>query len=323
MTAAKQYLTVVKPSSAAEKATQTTLDTIVVTPAIAKGWKLPPFQRELKDSKKVQEVADAIKTEQVIPGIITLGVLRSAPSTHYLVDGQHRRHAFLMAELAEAFVDIRWIHCDTMGELADEFRKLNGSIAKMTGDDTLRAIAETNKSLQFIKGKFPRVGYSHIRRDANAAIISMSALLRCWQGSAPEAPTTGGGSVTMIADNLSLEEAEQCVAFCELAWKAWGADRQHHKLWGNLNMVLCMWMYRRLVITAYSANVKKITREMFMKCLMSLAANEEYCSWLVGRNLNDRDRSPTYQRIKYMFGQRLEQETGDKHRLPSPAWSGR
>jgi hypothetical protein len=44
--------------------------------------------------------------------------------------------------------------------------------------------------------------------------------------------------------------------------------------------------------------------------------------WLVGRMLNDRDRSPCYQRIKGIFQKRVEQEKGSKPRLPQPAWSG-
>lgn len=321
--AQKQYLTIVPPKSAAEKKTSTTVDTIVVTPALARGWKIPPFQRELKDSKKVLEVMEEIRREQIIPGIIAIGILRSAPSSHYLVDGQHRRYAFILAEIPEAFVDVRYIHADTMAELADEFRKLNGSISKMTSDDSLRAIEESNKSLQLIRKNFAHVGYSNIRRGPKAPVISMSAVLRCWQGSVPEAPTTGGASVTNIADNLSLEEAEELVKFLELAFTAWGNDSAYHRLWGNLNLTLCMWLYRRVVITAYSANIKKISRDQFKKCLMSLSADSEYCSWLVGRNFGEKDRSPTYVRIKGMFAKRLEQDTGDKMRLPAPTWSAR
>ena len=40
---------ILKPATEAEKATQTTLDTIELTPKIFATWKLPPFQRPLRD----------------------------------------------------------------------------------------------------------------------------------------------------------------------------------------------------------------------------------------------------------------------------------
>jgi hypothetical protein len=44
---------------------------------------------------------------------------------------------------------------------------------------------------------------------------------------------------------------------------------------------------------------------------------------LLGRQLRERDRSPTYSKLKAIFAKRIEAETGDKPRLPSPNWGGR
>lgn len=88
-------------------------------------------------------------------------------------------------------------------------------------------------------------------------------------------------------------------------------------------MTVCMWLYRRLVITPYSSSTKKLTKEMFSKCLMGVAADAHYAEWLVGRQLRDRDRSPAYQRVKALFAKRIELETGEKPRLPSPDWGGK
>lgn len=322
MSNAKPYLSIVKPTSTAEKATRTTVDTILVTPELAKSWKLPPFQRDLKETQKVIEVSEKIKkgNPPTIPGILTLGVVDKVV---YILDGQHRRHAFLLSGVFEAFADVRYAHFDTIAEMSREYRELNARLVNMTPDDTLKALEHENPQLARLRRQCPFIGYAYIRRGEKTPVVSMSALVRCWFGSSTEVPSVGGMSAQDVADNLSMEEVDTLISFCDLAFKAWGRDTAHHRLWGNLNLAICMWLYRRLVITAYSANVKKISKELFMKCLMSLAADGEYCSWLVGRNLKERDRSPTYQRIKSKFAKRLEEETGDKPRLPSPSWGGR
>ena len=316
----KPYLKVVEPTSKAQKATRTTLDTVLLTPTIAKGWKLPSFQRPLKVNFKVMEVMNEIRDTQVIPGVITIGVI---DKVHYLLDGQHRREAFIMAEIPEAFCDIRYTHFEDEAEMADEFIKVNSHIVTLKPDDILRGLEKSNKSLAKIKREFPLVGYDNIRRGDRGAVVSMSALLRCWLGSQPEVPSMGGFTAKMVVENLTDEDVESLLKFCELARLAWGTASEHHRLWLNLNLCVCMWLYRRLVITPYSASVKKISSDTFKKCLMSVAADGSYSDYLLGRNLRERDRSPTYSKLKSIFAKRIEEEEGYKPRLPSPEWGGR
>lgn len=319
------HLRIVKPHTTAQKATQTAMDTIFVTPEIVKTWKKPPFQRDVKINHKVEEVAEEIKTGNppVIPDLITIGILKEHPGVHWLVDGQHRKEAFLLSKVPEAVCDVRYLHYDSMAELADAYKKINSSLVKMTADDMLRAAEEGNEHLRRLRKACPWIGYSNIRRGPTTPVVSASCVLRCWFGTAPEVPSIGGMSASEVADNLSAEECATLITFQELAFKAWGKDEQHHRLWGNLNMSICMWLYRRLVITAYSAATKKISNDLFLKCLMSLGADDEYCSWLLGRNLSEYHRTPTYHRIKSHFARRIEAETGSKARLPAPAWGGR
>jgi hypothetical protein len=319
------HLRIVKPTTPEQKATGTAMDTIIVTPELARQWKKPPFQRDLKVNKRVEEVVEEIKTGNppIIPGLFTVGILKSDLKTHYLVDGQHRREAFYMSKVEEAFVDVRYLYVDSMGELADEFKKLNGHLVNMSSDDILRAAEESNAELRRLHKACPWIGYTNIRRGPTTPVVSMSCVLRCWFGSGPEVPAIGGMSASTVADNLSLEETSTLIQFQELAFKAWGKDPQAHRLWGNLNMAICMWLYRRLVITGYSAATKKIGNDLFLKCLMSLSADEEYCAWLLGRQLRDDHRAPTYQRIKAHFTKRIEFETGSKPKLPAPTWGGR
>ena len=68
-------LRIVKPSTEAEKSTQTTLDTWEITPNQARSWRMPPFQRPLRINEKVQVLAKTIRIEDgVIPGVFTLGL---------------------------------------------------------------------------------------------------------------------------------------------------------------------------------------------------------------------------------------------------------
>lgn len=313
-------LRIVKPTTREQKKTQTAMDTIVLTEALAKTWKKPSFQREVKINRKVEEVADEIKETEIIPGMFLIGVV---DDVHYLVDGQHRLEAFRMSGLKEALLDVRYLYYDTVAELAAEYRKTNQHLVNMTPDDILRSMEEGNEQLRRLRKACPYIGYANIRRGPTTPVVSMSCVLRCWFGSAPEVPSIGGMSAADVADNLSAEEVTSLISFMEIAMKAWGKDPHVHRLWGNLNLAITMWLYRKMVIGQYSAATKKIGHDLFMKCLMSLSADDEFCSWLVGRSLTQLQRPPTYQRIKSHFAKRIEMETGAKPRLPSPAWGGR
>lgn len=303
------------------KVTRTALDTIEVTPDTLRSWQIPPFQRPLRVNEKVRTLAETVAQDDgVIPGVMTIGVLKGV---YYLLDGQHRREAFFLSECKRGYVDIRIHHFDSMAEMGEEFVNLNSQIVRMRPDDILRGLEGTIDSLQLIKKRCPFVGYDQIRRGSAAPIVSMSALIRCWVASATEVPRACGESAQHMALQLSTDEAETLCDFAEMAFNAWGRDQEYHRLWGGLNLTLCMWLYRRLVISQYSPNTTRITKDVFRKCLMSVSAASDYVDWLVGRMPNDRDRSPCYMRLKPIFVKRIEVESNHKTRLPAPAWASK
>lgn len=312
-------LQIVKPKTAAQMSTQTTLDTIEVSPDQIKSWKVPPFQRPLRINDKVMQLAEQIREDGgVIPGVIVIGVL---DKDRYLVDGQHRRQAFLLSECPVGYMDIRVLHFADIVQMGEEYVNVNSRLVNMKPDDILRGLEATFPALGKIKKRCPFVGYDQIRRGEKSPVLSMSALLRCWVASSTEVPRPGGTSALAIARTLSMEEADACIEFLVLAYAAWGRDVGTARLWGGLNMTICMWLYRRLVIAPYSPSTPRLTRDMYTKCLMSLSADPQYPDWLVGRNNGQRDGSPAYGRIKAAFAKRLELETGKKPRLPQPAWA--
>lgn len=303
----------------AERITHTTLDTVLVTPESVKEWSNPPFQRPLKVNDKVRALATQIRADGgVIPGVITLGVLDDKT---YKLDGQHRLEAFLLSECHEGFADVRRHLFSSMAGMGEEFVNLNSHLVNMKPDDILRGLEGTLGTLAHIRKRCPFVGYDMVRRGDRSPIVGMSAVLRAWTGGTAEVPTSTGPSTAQRATAMTEEESTLCAEFLTLCHKAWGRDAEFHRLWGGLNLTLCAWLYRRLVIMQYSPKSPRLNKEQFTRCLMALSADSGYLEWLVSRVLNERNRSPGYLRIKNLFSARLAEDFGGKRPpLPQPAW---
>jgi len=313
-------LKLVKPTTEAERTTRTVTDTIEVTPDILRSWQIPEeFQRPLHVNEKLLEIAKEIAADGgVIPGVITLGML---DGVRYLVDGQHRREAFYHSECIVGYVDIRVLHFKTMAEMAEEYEKLNSQIVKMRPDDHMRALQNTCPPIAKIRKRCPFVGFDMVRRGDRSPILSMSTTLRCWNSSSKEVPQSGGTAAKVFAKTMLMEDADRLIDFLDLAMEAWGRDVEYQHLWKSLNLTLCMWLYRRIVVAPYSVRTPKVSKELFKKCLHAVSADSNYLDYLQGRQLSERDRSPAYNKIKLIFAKRMEVETGKKPLLPQPTWA--
>lgn len=319
---ARPMLSLAKPTRA-EKVTRTRLDTIEITPALVKTWKRPPFQRPVKENEKVRAAAEQIKKDGVLPGIITLGVLKHET---YILDGQHRLHAFMLAGIAVAYVYVRLHEFENLGQMGEEYVELNSQLVRMRPDDVLRGLEASTPTIALIRSQCSFVGYDMIRRGTRSPMLSMSTALRAWVGSQHEVPTSsGGGSALHLAQTLLMEDAVALVEFLKMAENAWGRDTEYARLWGGLNLTLVMWLYRRLVLMPIPATKRqtRITKSNFQKAMMSLSAAPDYVDWLLGRSLRDSDRSPAYTRIRGLMIRRLEQEMTTKIMFPSPPWYSR
>ena len=311
----------------APKAAQSRMETAIITLGQAREWRIPPFQRPLRVNTKVLTMAEEMKANALeINGVITLGQVKNDP-TIWLVDGQHRTEAFKLSGLTEIIADLRLCRFDSMADMAEEFVRLNSSIVKMRPDDILRGLEENCRPLAKIRHDCGFVGYDNIRRNASGApIVGMSALLRCWAASAGETPaTSAGNSASNLATSLTDESTEHLIRFLLTAYSAWGRDPEYYRLWGNLNLTLCMWLWRKLVMDRERTIKRYVVLGIndFKKCLMSVSAASDYIDWLQGRNLSDRDRTPCYSRLKAIFVRRLAEESRDRKKLmlPQPAWA--
>jgi hypothetical protein len=311
----------------APKALQSKMDTLILDQAMVNQWRIPPFQRPLRINEKVRVVTEQMKASQSIEGVVTLG-RTNADQNLYIVDGQHRVEAFKLSGLIEIIADVRICSFNSMADMADEFVRLNSSLVRMRPDDILRGLESSTPSLTAIRKSCEFVGYDQIRRGKTSPILSMSALLRCWSAATGETPTAGGGgSAATLAQSIDQASLQNLIAFLATSHSAWGRDAEYHRLWGNLNLSVCMWMWNRLVIDRDRSGNKRhavLTVTDFKKCLMSVSAEGDYLAWLPGRNLNDRDRSPCYARLKAIFVRRLQEESkGKKLLLPAPAWASK
>lgn len=320
----------IKGSREAPKSARSSMETIIVSAKEVDSWKTPPFQRPLRINDKVRSMAEALKQNAVeISGILTLGRLSKDPAT-WIVDGQHRLEAFKISGLEEIIADVRVCHFDSMGEMASEFVQLNSSLVKMRPDDVLRGLESSILALQTIRKQCDFVGYDNIRRaNSHSPMLSMSALLRCWMASAYETPTTSsaGLSAAQMAETIDALSTQNLIVFLLTAHSAWGRDPEYFRLWGNLNLAMTMWMWRRFVMDKDRQGNKRyvvLTPAQFKQCLMSVSASSDYVDWLQGRNLSERDRSPCYTRLKSIFVKRLSTEGSQvKPKLPAPAWASK
>lgn len=309
------------------KAEQSRMDTLIITPAMVHEWRIPPFQRPVRINAKVQAVTEQMKKSETVEGVLTLGALKT-DGTLYIVDGQHRVEAFKLSELQEAIADVRVCIFTDMAEMADEFVRLNTSLVKMRPDDIMRGLESSVPTLKAIRKACEFVGYDNIRRGGTSPIVSMSALLRCWSAAGYETPAPSGGlSAANLAQSIDQASVQNLVAFLATAHAAWGRDPEYYRLWGNLNLTLCMWLWNRLVIDRDRLGGKRyvvLNIPEFKRCLMSVSAESDYIAWLPGRNLTDRDRSPCWARLKSIFVRRLAEDSkGKKPVLPQPAWASR
>ncbi len=308
------------------KAVRSKMDTLILTISVIDTWQAPPFQRPLKVNERVRTIGEELKHNGgVIDGVLTLGTVGGEDDV-YLLDGQHRIAAMRFSELKECIADVRICSFESMADMGDEFVKLNSAIVRMNPDDVMRAMEGTIAAIHNIREACPFVGYANIRRGTANAMVSMSSAIRTWVGSGVgEVPKQANGSAINTARELTAAEAQHLSRFLNLAHAAWGSDPQNFRLWTSVNLCICMWMYRKLVMDT-ERGVKRyvvLNPDLFKKCLMSVAASSDYVDWLVGRALSERDRGPCYLRLKGLFIQRLRIELHTpKVMLPQPAWAG-
>jgi hypothetical protein len=304
----------------AEKMMHQTTSTMLASVDMFKSWKDPDVQRPLRVNSKVKEMTLQIVADKVIPNTITVGILNKVM---YLLDGQHRREAYYTAATMgadEVYCEIRYEWFDTMADMGKRYVELNSVLVKQRPDDILRGMEGSNDALHLIRERCPFVGFDHLRVKSTSPILGMSILLRSWYGSAGDIPGTTKPSAMDIAKMLTVPEASQCCDFANLALRAWGKDDEYKRLWASMTMTMCMWLYRRTVISP-DPDTTKITKDAFRLCLTTISAQGDFIDWIRDRKLTERDRGPCYNRIVKLFLTSLRSQGHKRPKLPAPLWA--
>ncbi len=323
-------------SQRAPRTVRREMDTLVVSPAVVEKWRKPTFQRDLRVTRKVREVAGVIRREGVIPGIVTLGVMQGDT---YLIDGQHRIEGLRMAcdrdfrvddddgqdvpFIKEAYADVRIGYYESMADMGEEFVEINSALVRMKNDDILRGLEGLNPHLAAIRRKCPFIGYDRVRTGDGRVLISMATSIRVWFGSVGNVPNPGPSS-TDAANMLDSDNVTMLTDFMSVCFESWGRGKENFRLWTSVNLGILMWLWRRAVLgegANAATRTTPIGRPDFGRCLMALSANQRYVDWLVGRSLKDRDRSPCYARIRDIFATRLTELGQKKPRFPQDDWT--
>lgn len=283
-------------------------------------WRVPKFQRPLTINAKVRGLAQKIAVDGVLPGVLTIGECQGAL---WRVDCQHRLKGFELSGRAQALADVRFAVFENMADMAEEFDRLNSSLAKMRPDDHMRALEENYPNLLEACQKVTFLGYDKTRHESTSApLLGMSSTLRCWFTAAVEVPSKQCGSPRELAEMLTNVEADYLIEFLSLAFEAWGREPDFAHLWKKLNLTLCMWVFRHAVVgLVLKPSEHRIDKRTFVGCLKALRTTPSYLDWLRGRTLSERDRGPTYQRLKKIMLAACRAH-GARAAMPSPAWAG-
>ena len=305
-------------------------ETKLLTLADLESLKQPPFQRPIRITPRVIQFLNELKAARgIITGVLTIGQLPDDPS-RWKVDGSHRIEAAKISGLGEFLAEVRTVQFKSMAEMSEEFVRLNSWLVRFKPDDILRGLEQTEPALGKLRevcssNGFSFIGYDNIRRSSSSsAIVGMSPVLRAWFGSVNDTPRMEV-TATKLVVRLDDENITQLGSFLNCAFHAWNTDPQSYRLWGNLNLLVCMWLFRRIVLKQNDGPTKRhvyITVRQFAQCLMSLSADADYRDWLFGRAIIERDRAGCYKRIKEAFVPRLMHELGMKQvKMPGGEWT--
>lgn len=317
-----------------------------LTPEKLKDWTHPLFQRPLLINPKVVQLARNFQREAaedpdgmcIIPETVSFGRFEGRD---YLVDGQHRifgafaiaaglkrlEHCEAILEpehgtLAKcALVDAKITDYESMADMAEAFARAQEKLVALKPDDLLRAREETNTNLRDIRRACPFVGYEKNRNTKGTIVLSMSTAIRTWFGSGMT--PSGGPEADRAQRMLDEDEAKHIIAFLKAAERAGWVSELYPRLWGQLNLGINMWLWRKTVMGVGNkfrggAASMVLTPKQYSECMEELRKSPRYQSDLAARALRYKDRLPTYDDIKALFGEALERMGLVGARFPPP-----
>lgn len=304
------------------------VEKIIITHEIVEGWKKPPFQRPVAIGRNLGKLAVNLQDDEFLLTTIYLGVLDGVT---YIVDGQHRKEAFIASGLRRlvAPVTTRYYPDGTAGltRMCEDFLKINTHVKNPTANDKLRALEPTNPLIGKIREDCPFVGYSGFRRSDSSPIVSMAQAIRALVISAQEAPGSAGRSAVDHAVEMRSSEVNGLKTFLKLAYESWGRDAENKYLWSPMNLTMCLWFFRRMLRSpSSSGSLGNTTQAQFLDIFFGLMSNRRYRALLQGNKggrLHDSNtRNPVCRELMKTIKAQLKKDGTKSPYIPKPSWPG-
>lgn len=287
-----------------------TVDSMVINRELAfETWQVhPDLQREVIDNKKLEEVVAELLVVGAYPeGVIIIGCLNGVL---YKVDGNYRMRAFEKTNLPSIRASVQFIRFESLEEMTESYRRLQGQIKKSTPNDRLKVLANVWPPIRHIAEECRFVTYIKATKSAGR-LVTMATVIQIWAWSKtdPPKPKTGG-SLEDLAKGVTQEDAAKVVEFLKVCRSNFGAD--FPPMWKANHLSLCLWLYRRMVWREDAENQRwaKLTSREFGSGTAVLR-NADYVKLITGKNLSrDEDRNILWQEFIREFRKGLAANVG-------------
>lgn len=312
--------------TAAEKRSRTVSKTVILDfEDCEASWKVVgDIQRGSSLTKKIVEVGEDIGGSGIFPSTIYIAVWEG---NQYINDGLQRfsgwRDAVSKGGPTQVAANVQWEYFpdgpDGKAKMGERFAKLQLTLKRHRPDDGLRAIQHSLPAIKLIADECPNVGFGAVQRsNSKNTSLSMAVALQSWASSASE-QCTSSGSARDLAYRLTMDDAKKCVSFLTVARGAWGSTVEYNRLWGPVNLSVCMWLYRRMVVDP-EQGVTPLTAKQFSNCLVTLTNDtpkSTYVEWLRAKPSSAENRRMALaNHIRPRFISRIRQEKIRKHSSP-------
>ena len=308
---------------------------IKLTPEVINSWLIPDWQRHVRTNPKGRQLCEDIKEIPILESMIIVGVIqRRGKYVLYLLDGHHRKEHFLKSGAPYIIIDVKFAYVETMGEMADLYLKCQDQIVKSSPNDNLKGLAVNSKTLNHIIKHCTCVTLDAARSGASNASVTMSTVIQVWYDSnldPPKRNTLGSPpkSITDLAKKLTMRDAETIVAFIKICEEVFGFNNESSALWKHINLVLCLWLYRVMVLkTEWEGcegyKVTYLDDKRFGIGLSALRHSRFYSSMTNKRLGSAVDRKEAYLNMTRWFLSGFPNNNGrTRVRLPKPTWASK
>lgn len=334
------------PKSEIERDTDCVMLQATVTRQQLENWIEPDFQRRTYKNKNTEALTAMFNArldaglKVKIPSTISFGRLKSGSERYngrlysdqelYTTDGLQRRGSALASRANEFSVCIRVEFFEQMNKMSEAFWHLNTNLVTMRPDDKLKAMSIEIPVVKALMTCRPGlIAFLGGKGGSKGRVMSCAKVLSNWYLSGRETPTNSAPAVTDIATEFPHDEIGPLTRFVMMADDAWEYNYQNNsRLRGQACMVICMWMYRHLVLNPVNPQKRHVRLEEkdFFKMLECLNV-PKFATW-VGTSM-DKDRHKAFSLIKEHFRVHLNEENAKRVKeglkklttnLPDPAW---